>query len=84
MSKVNYNFSFNNSFFAIVKTLTKEFYTAEEIAEILQVAPITIRRMAKRGEISFYLIGKQQRFSREDILRFLESSKTKAKEQTAK
>jgi excisionase family DNA binding protein len=69
---------------AIVENLNKEFYTAEELAEILQVAPITIRRMAKRGEISFYLIGKQQRFSREDFLRFLESRKNKAKEQTAK
>lgn len=67
-----------------MENLNKEFYTAEEIAEILQVAPITIRRMAKRGEIAFHLIGKQQRFSREDFLQFLESSKTKAKEQTAK
>jgi excisionase family DNA binding protein len=67
-----------------VEKLEKEFYTAEELADILQVAPITIRRMAKRGEISFYLIGKQQRFSREDFLQFLESSKNKAKEQAAK
>lgn len=67
-----------------MEKLEKEFYTAEELAEILQVAPITIRRMAKRGEISFYSIGKQQRFSREDFLEFLESKKNKAKEQTAK
>ncbi len=62
----------------MVGNLTKDFYTTEEIAEILQVAPITIRRMAKRGEITFYLIGKQQRFSKEDFIRFLESKKVSA------
>ncbi len=64
----------------MIESLTKVFYTTEEIAEILQVAPITIRRMAKRGEISFYLIGKQQRYSREDFIKFLESNKVNAEE----
>ena len=64
--------------------LTKEFYTTEEIAEILQVSPVTIRRMAKRGEISFYLIGKQQRYSREDFIKFLESNKVNAEEDKKK
>lgn len=64
----------------MTENLIKEFYTTEEIAEILQVAPITIRRMAKRGEIAFYLIGKQQRYSREDFIKFLESNKVNAEE----
>lgn len=68
----------------MIENLTKEFYTTEEIAKILQVAPITIRRMAKRGEISFYLIGKQQRFNRDDLIKFLESKKVNAEESKRK
>ncbi len=34
--------------------------------------------MAKRGEITFYLIGKQQRFMKEDFIKFLESKKVSA------
>lgn len=68
----------------MINNLDKEFYTADEIAEILQVAPITIRRMAKRGEITFYLIGKQQRYSREDFIKFLESKKVKVEENKKK
>ena len=37
-------------------------YTARELAEILQVHPQTIYRLAERGEIESYKIGKSIRF----------------------
>lgn len=37
-------------------------YTAKQLAEILQVNPQTVYRLAKTGEIESYKIGKSVRF----------------------
>lgn len=37
-------------------------YTAKELADILKVNPQTIYRLAERGEIESYKIGKSVRF----------------------
>ncbi len=52
-----------------------EFYTTQELAEKLRVAKITIYRMADRGELPYYNIGRVRRFRREDVEAFLERCK---------
>lgn len=40
----------------------KKLYTAKELAEILKVNPQTVYRLADKGEIESYKIGKSVRF----------------------
>lgn len=52
-----------------------EFYTTEELAQKLRVAKITIYRMAERGELPYYNIGRARRFRSQDVEAFLERCK---------
>jgi len=54
--------------------LDKKFYTAKELAESLQVTPMTIYRLAKRGELKAVRIGRSIRFSSEDVEEFIRNS----------
>jgi excisionase family DNA binding protein len=54
--------------------LDKEFYTAKELAESLQVTPMTIYRLAKRGELKAIRIGRSIRFSSEDVEEFIKNA----------
>lgn len=49
----------------------KEFWTAEELAARLRVGRPTIYRMARRGEIAYYSIGRAMRFRAPDVEAFL-------------
>ena len=42
--------------------MSEKLYTAKELAEILKINPQTIYRLAERGEIESYKIGKSVRF----------------------
>lgn len=55
--------------------LLKEFYTAQELAAILEVNPRTILRLEQRGELKSHRIGRVKRFRREDIEAYLKKSK---------
>ena len=61
--------------------LDKKFYTAKELAAILSVTPMTIYRLAKRGELRAVRIGRSIRFSSEDVEEFMKNAslKTEAK-----
>lgn len=48
-----------------------EFWTAEELATRLRVTKTTIYRMARRGELPYYSIGRAMRFKTEDVEAFL-------------
>lgn len=54
--------------------LDKKFYTAKELATTLAVTPMTVYRLAKRGELKAVKIGKSVRFSSEAVEEFLESA----------
>jgi excisionase family DNA binding protein len=54
--------------------LDKKFFTAKELAESLQVTPMTIYRLAKRGELRAVRIGRSIRFSSEDVEDFIKNS----------
>jgi len=52
-----------------------QFYTTHELAQLLRVSEITIYRMAKRGQLPFYCIGRAMRFRRRDVEVYLQSVK---------
>ena len=55
----------------------KEFYKAEELAEVLQVNIMTIYRYIKAKRIKAYKIGREYRIDKSEFNRFLNSVKTK-------
>ena len=54
----------------------KKYYTAKEIANTLAVTPMTIYRMAKRGELKSIKVGKSIRFDADDVENFLKEAST--------
>lgn len=56
-----------------------KFYTAEDLAEILQLQVVTVRRKLVKGEIEAFKIGSQWRVKPEDLEKYIES-KNKNKE----
>ncbi|HVB55174.1 MAG TPA: helix-turn-helix domain-containing protein [Candidatus Acidoferrales bacterium] len=51
-----------------------EFYTVGQLAELLQLTPMTIYRMVRRGELGCHALGRIIRFHRDDVETFLEKS----------
>ncbi|GHO89333.1 hypothetical protein KSZ_73390 [Dictyobacter formicarum] len=59
--------------------------TSEEVAEILHVDPVTIRRLVAKGEMAAYRIGSDYRFAPSDLENYLERQRiptTEAGEQS--
>lgn len=54
----------------------KEFYTAQELADILRVNIMTIYRYIKAGKLEAFKIGKEFRISIETLNNFLNKTKT--------
>jgi len=54
----------------------KKYYTAKEIANTLAVTPMTIYRIAKRGELKAIKVGKSIRFDADDVENFLKEAST--------
>ena len=50
----------------------EHFMTSEEIAELLHVDPVTIRRLVNKGELSAYRIGADYRFAPSDLANYLQ------------
>lgn len=55
----------------------KEFYTAQELADKLQVNIMTIYRYIKAGKLKAYKIGKEFRIDHKEFNNFLEKVSTK-------
>lgn len=58
-------------------TKEKEFYTAEDLAKLLEVNIMTIYRHIDAKKIKAYKIGRQYRIDKSEFNRFLNSVKTK-------
>ncbi len=56
------------------KTAT-QFYTIDEIAELLKISYLTVFRWVKAGKLTAYKVGKQYRIDVQDLNNFLEKSK---------
>jgi excisionase family DNA binding protein len=54
----------------------KEFYTARELAERFAITETTVYRLAARGELPYYSIGRSKRFRRDDIEEWLEGRRS--------
>lgn len=49
--------------------------TTEEVADLLRIDPVTVRRLVTRGELTAYRIAGEYRFSQESLERFVESQR---------
>ncbi len=49
--------------------------TTEEVAELLRIDPVTVRRLIMRGELTAYRIAGEYRFSPADLEAFIESQR---------
>src|SRR2546430_1150509 len=56
----------------------EHFMTSEEIAELLHVDPVTIRRLINKGELSAYRIGADYRFAPSDLQDYLQRQRIAA------
>jgi len=54
--------------------------TLEQIAEYLQMSTSSIYKMAQKGKIPAYKVGRQWRFRKEEIDRWIEKGKLRNKE----
>ncbi len=59
----------------------EHFMTSEEIAELLHVDPVTIRRLVNKGELSAYRIGADYRFAPSDLQDYLQRQRISAQAQ---
>ncbi len=55
---------------------TKEYYTANELADVLSLNVMTIYRYIKAGKLMAYKIGKEFRIDKTEFNRFLHNAKT--------
>jgi excisionase family DNA binding protein len=53
--------------------------TSEEVAELLHVDPVTIRRLVNKGELAAYRIGADYRFSPSDVEAYLKRQRISAR-----
>lgn len=49
--------------------------TTEEVAELLRIDPVTVRRLILRGELTAYRIAGEYRFTAADVKHFVESQR---------
>ena len=49
--------------------------TTEEVAELLRIDPVTVRRLVMRGELAAYRIAGEYRFTQVDVEQFLASQR---------
>ena len=54
----------------------KKYYTAKQVMEVLQISRSTLYRLVKSGSLKCYKISNLNRFDEQDILSFLEESRT--------
>jgi excisionase family DNA binding protein len=57
-------------------------YTTDEVAEMLKVTPLTIRRLAGNGKLMAYKVGRVLRFRSSDIEIYLNNGKYKSYDKT--
>lgn len=55
-----------------------EFLNMKEVAERLNVHPVTINRYCKQNKLTYYQVGARKRFKKEDIDKFIEGAKRHA------
>lgn len=59
----------------------EEYYSTKQIAKMLSLKTITVRRWIWRKQLPAILLGKEYRVTKTDLLKFLEDRKTIQKEE---
>jgi excisionase family DNA binding protein len=59
----------------IEEGFTERLLTTEEVAELLRIDPVTVRRLIMRGELTAYRIAGEYRFTPADLENFVESQR---------
>lgn len=57
--------------------MNDQFYSLQEVADMLKVRYLTIFRWARSGKLAAYKFGKQYRVSAETLQEFINASKVK-------
>jgi excisionase family DNA binding protein len=55
-------------------------YSIEQVADILQLKPETIRQLARTGRLTGFQIGRRWRFTEQDLEQFAERNRPPVKE----
>jgi excisionase family DNA binding protein len=63
--------------------LSEEFFTVEELADLLKVHPRTIQRIIQRKEMPAVRVGRQWRFRREWVAEWIEKNTVNRQEGSA-
>ena len=61
-----------------------EYYSAKQVLNILGISMSTLQRIQKRGDITPEWAGNQRRYSKKEIIRYLEENSRKHREQEVK
>ncbi len=61
------------------KTMSDEIMTLKEVADYLKLAEKTAYRLAAESKLPGFKVGGSWRFKREDVLKWIEEQKNKAK-----
>ena len=61
----------------IVEVTPQELLTPAELATRLKIAPVSVKRMLRRNELPFVLVGKRPRFDFSEVLRALRDARAK-------
>lgn len=61
--------------------MNDQFYTLQEVAELLKVKYLTVFRWTKSGKLPAFKFGKQYRVSRETLQEFISAAKVKPNEE---
>lgn len=59
--------------------LASPFMGLRDVAAFLDVSPATVYRLVDRGLLTVYRVARRLRFTRQDVTRFLETTKTPAR-----
>ncbi|MEW6378582.1 MAG: helix-turn-helix domain-containing protein [bacterium] len=59
-----------------------KFYTIKEVAQLLRVSELWVRRRMDKGEIPSFKLGRKRLFKKEEIEQWIESQKDEAKAAT--
>jgi len=62
--------------------MTEALLTVHEVAEWLKVNPETVKRLARRGALPSYVIGRRRRFRRDDVETYLASVRDNGRKDT--
>jgi excisionase family DNA binding protein len=62
----------------IKEVFMERLMTTEEVAELLRIDPVTVRRLVTRGDLVAYRIAGEYRFTQVDVERFVESQRVVA------